>query len=337
MSEEVAQEAAPEEVPAETPENEVVDPPAEGDTVVDGDAEPAAEGDVVPEGEGAPDGEVPAEEIDEVIKMVKELNIKVDGKDILKELPFEVSPEQAEYLTKQLQLAEMSQNRAQEAADLRKKDMQRSGELEEFLNTLKSNPEAILNQMGIDVNDFAEGIMNKEVEKMQMTDEERKILELEEKLREVREAEEKTKKAAEEKEQEDLRNKYAAEYEKNLMEAIDEHGLPNSPYIMGKMVNLVATAQQNGLDLDFKDVAGMVKEEHQADLNARISGLSADDLISMLSDEARKDIVAKSIPKKDKKVAPPTADQVVETTKDLDLKDKKKFRQGRAEDFFKSL
>lgn len=284
------------------------------------------------------DNEEPTEELagedleeakEEVKDTLKRLNIKVDGKEIEREI--DVANE--EELIKILQMAEMANSRAQEAAELRKTDMNRNAQLEEFLNELKTNPASVLDHLGVNVNDFAEGILSKEVEKMQMSPEELELAELREELTRIKEAEARAKEEADNREKEALRDRYAADMEKNLLDSIKANDLPDSPHIINQLVNMISTAHENGIDLDFADVAPLVKAEHEADLRSRISGLSADDLVALLSEDKLTNLVAKRIPKVEKK-APPTAGDIKETGEAKDDEFKAKYRTGSMSDFF---
>jgi hypothetical protein len=321
MTDEVINEEVVEETPVEeteTPEEEVAESSDETpEEPVEGEKPEATD-----------------EEVEQAVEMIKQLKLKVDGEEVIEELPFEVTPEQAEYLKKELQMSKMSQKRAQEAAELRKKDLHRDAQLEEFINTLKSNPDLILEQMGIDVNQFAEGVLAKEVEKMQMTPEERELAELREELAKIKEAEAKAKEEAELREQEVLRDKFAAEYEKNLIDSIEANGLPNSPHIINQLVSMVSEAHKNGLDLDFADVAPLVKEEYEADVRRRVSGLSTEDLLSILTEDSLSELVAKAMPE-EKKEAPPTVEDIVDTGENVKKDEYARFRTESAEDFFR--
>src|SRR5579863_4538677 len=65
---------------------------------------------------------IPAAASKSEIKRIKSLMLKVDGAEVNEALPFEMddTPENREYMTRQLQMAKMGTKRGQEAADLRK-------------------------------------------------------------------------------------------------------------------------------------------------------------------------------------------------------------------------
>lgn len=285
------------------------------------------------------DGEAPEAtdaEVEAVVEQIKQLKLKVDGLEIIEDLPFAVTPEQAEYLKKELQMSKMSQKRAQEAADLRKSQAQRDQELNQFLATLKNDPELILRQMGIDTAEFAEAILNKEVEKMALTDEERKIQELETQLRAIKEKEEASEKVHKEAQAQALRDKYAADYEKELMSAMEAGKLHNSPHTINKLVDYMSVAMAQGIDLSFSDLIPMIQEERQAEIRGQVQGMSAEELLSLLSEKTVNDIVLKKMPK-EKKSAPPTAQSIKDTATPKEKDTGVKLRTGSAKDFFRNL
>lgn len=234
---------------------------------------------------------------EEVKSMVKNLNIKVDGKSIEKSIDLANEAE----LIKIVQMAEMANKRAQEAADLRKAKMQQDASINDFLGELSKNPSKILKELGLDVNKFAEEVMAGEIEKLQLSPEQRELQELKAQLEEIKNKEEKYKKENESREAEALRLKYETEMERDLLSTIDEFKLPQS--MIPRLVGLVSLAHQNGIDLSFKDVAPMAVQEYKDSIRSMVNGIDEDELFQILSEERRKNIVAKAIPKKP--VAPP--------------------------------
>lgn len=275
-------------------------------------------------------------EMESASKMIKQLNLKVDGEEFIEELPFEVTPEQAEYLKKELQLSRMGQKRAQKSAEIEKREAKLKADLEEFLGELKNNPASILEQMGVDVKQMAENLMNEEIELLELTPEERRVRELEAQLEEIKAKEEAAKKSKEEAEFQALQDRYAADFEVQLTEAIDKGNLPKSPYIINQMVTMMSEAINSGIDVSFEDLIPIVQDSHQNEIRDRISGMSAEDLIGLISEKTLNDIIIKKAPSK-KKVAPPTANTIVETGKTKEEKASAKFRTKSADDFFRNM
>jgi len=269
----------------------------------------------------------------EVKNQIKKLNIKVDGKTLEREIDLANESE----LIKIVQMAEMANKRAKEASDLRKNEVKREQELNHFLNSIKSNPEQILSQLGINPTEFAQSVLEKEIKKMELTDEERKILELEEELNLIKEKEAKEKEERVKMEQESLKNKYAADYERDILNAIEKNKLPKSPYMIEKMGNMMLVALDNNIDLSFDDLVPLIKEQQTMEFKEQIQGMSTDDLLSMLSEQSVKEILLKKMPKEEKKKAPPSPDSI----KDTGSKKKEDtgiiMRDQSASDFFRNL
>lgn len=290
------------------------------------------------EGEELESSEGEQELQEELAQQIKRLKLKVDGEEIEEELPFEVSPEQAEWLQKELQLARVANKRMQESADLRKKDMATQRDIESFIQALKTNPIEILEQMGIDTKDMSEKRLQEEIKKMEMTDEERRIAELQKELQDLKSKEEAAKKQMELQEQERLRNQYAAEYERDLLDAIDHSGLPKNPEVIQRLAQYMHSALKLGIDLNFKDLIPLVQESLQNDMMSLLGSLPIEQIMKVLGDDNISKIVGKKAHKLGKK-APitPKSIQDTGTKKDKDDPFAKKYKKVNMEDFFSKI
>lgn len=282
--------------------------------------------------------EAPAELQAELVKKIQELELKIDGETVKEKLPFEVTEEQAKWLQKELQLARAANKRMQEAAELRKKDIATQEEIQGFLQALKQNPIEILESMGIDTKDMSEKRLQAEIEKMQMTEEERKIAELQKELQELKSKEEAAKKQAELMEQEKLKSQYAAEYERDLINAIDSSGLPKNPEIIQRLAQYMHTALRLGIDLNFKDLIPLVQQSIQSDLTSLLGSLPIEQIMQILGDGNIQKIIGSKKPAVSKK-APVTPKSVQDTATKKDKEDpfKPKFKTGNLDDFFRNL
>lgn len=298
--------------------------------------EPVVESEVVQEGQA--EGEVTQEQAQQIQQMIKQLTVKVDGKEFIEELPFEISPEHAEYLTKQIQLAKMANKRAQEKAEIEKAANLKDQQLQEFFLALKEMPEAILEDMGIDKKEMAVRILEEEAKKLEMTDEERKILELQEELQEIKRREEAALKKAQTEESERLKNQYAAQFEKDLMEALEQSKLPKNPEIISRMSQYMRHALQNNIDLSFKDIVPLVQSSVTGDLKSLVASLPVDEIEKLLGDEIVKNIAGRRKPSK--KEIPPRPDDIKDTGNIEKLKDelfRRKNRKLPMKDFFDKI
>lgn len=306
MSEEVSVDAAPEAAPeAEITGNPSQENAPEVDAAMAADPEAAAE-----IAEALEDGEITEEQAREAIR---KLTYKVDGQEFEEELPFDATPEMVEYLKKHRQLSAVSQKRMQEKAEMEKLAKSRESEMEAFLNNLKDESvlESVLAQLGHDPSKLAENILMKEIEKAQLSPEQRELQELKAEMERIKQAEESARKEAELAQQRALEDKYAQDFDRDLNAAIDKFGLPSTPHIIREMSNLMRIALQNGLDASFEEVGQLVKEQNDLHVREVLKGLDAETLMGILQDNQLNDIVLKRAPKPKKEV-PPTANSIKE-------------------------
>jgi len=268
---------------------------------------------------------------------IKSLKLKIDGIETEEQIPFEVTPEQAEWLKKELQLARVSSKRMQEAAELRKKTIQSEEEVQNFINYLKANPMEVLEKMGLDTKEISEKRLQAEIEKMQMSDEERKIQELQEKVRAYEEEQKRIKEQSKLEREEALRNQYAAEYEKDLMATLEESGLGYNPEIIQRLNQYMHTALKLGINLSYKDLMPMVTESINADIAKLVSSFSVEQIEKLLGEDKIKGIVSKR--KVVKKEVPPTAKSITDTTEAKTKEDPfaRKTKTVPMNDFFKNI
>lgn len=305
------------------PTSEVQEVPVEGQEV-----QPEVQGEAQPQATDA--------QVKEVAQKIKQLKLKVDGQELIEDLPFEVTPEQAEYLKKELQLSKMANKRAQEAAELRKKHQARESELNNFLELLKDKPELILQQMGKNPVELAEKWLQDEVEKMQMDPKERRIKELEAEMKKIADEKAAAKQAQEEAQKKYLRDKYASDYEIQLKKAMDSGSIPSEPELVNSMVSYMAKAIEQSIDISFDDIIPLVKNSHRNIVKSTLKGFSAQELLELLSEAQVNDLLVKKAPPK-KKVAPPTAQQIKDAGEKQEENSGPKFRTQSASEFFRNL
>lgn len=194
-------------------------------------------------------------------KLIKELKLKIDGKEVIESLPFEVSEEHADYLTKQLQLAKMSHKRANESSDLKKT-------FKQFIEELRTNPRGVLSDpsIGIDVKKFAQEFLNQEAEQAKKSPEQLELEALRAEIKAARdEKEESSKKALEEKRQL-MEQQEAERYDKSFGDALASANLPKSPYVIKKMADYMIEATKLGKNISPNDIVPLVRQEIEQDL-----------------------------------------------------------------------
>jgi hypothetical protein len=239
-------------------------------------------------------------------KRISSLRLKYNGQDYDEKLPFEIDddPKVIEYMTRQLQLAKMSQSKAQEAKSL-------ETEVVSFLQELKSNPrKALANPMiGIDIKQLAAEILEEEIENSKKSPEQIKIEQYEAKLREIEEERQKEKSDAERRAYEQTLERSYEKYETMLTNALDANpDLPSNPYIIDKMTKYMSIAVDEGYEPDMSIIANIVREEINGDIKHLLNILPVDKVEQLMGkdvlDKLRKSRLASS------KKAPPTVKSI---------------------------
>lgn len=206
------------------------------------------------------------------IKRLKSLKLKVDGQEMDESLPFEIddTPESREYMVRQLQLAKMSQKRAQHASELQKQ-IEKIGDYLSQAKGDKKKLRALIKELGADEKELAASIIEDEIANSQKTPEQLKAESLEEELRSLKEQRENEKKDWESRERERLLGQEMERYDVLVSQAIEKSELPKSPYVVRKMADYMMLGLENGIDLHPDDVINLVKEEITGDVQAMFS------------------------------------------------------------------
>jgi hypothetical protein len=219
----------------------------------------------------------------EAKKMLKELEIKFNGKSEKVQLPFEIPEEHAEYMRRQLQMSKMSQTKAQEAAAYER-------DITAFINDLKVNPRKVLADpaLGVDLKKIAAEILEEELANADKSPEE---LEREEYKRKLKEYEEKDKTASEklkQLEQEKVIEKAYAQYDMSMTKAMEQYNIEPTPIAIYQMAHLMSLEIKRGYEPDMDAIAQLVEEKVNGTQGAQIEKLkklSHSDLVKLLGEE----------------------------------------------------
>lgn len=213
-------------------------------------------------------------------KRINSLKLKYNGQEFDEKLPFEIDDDPAtiEYMTRQLQLAKMSQSKAQESANLER-------EVLSFMQELKTNPrKALANPLiGIDVKQLAAEILEEEIENSKKSPEQIKIEQYEARLKEIEDERQNEKTAAERRAYEQTLERSYEKYESMMLNALDANpDLPSTPYIVDKMTKYMSIAVEEGYEPDMEIIAGIVREEVNGDVKHLLNILPADKVEQLL-------------------------------------------------------
>jgi hypothetical protein len=213
-------------------------------------------------------------------KMLKKLKLKFNGREVEEELPFEIDEAHAEYMTRQLQMAKLSQHKSQEFSQFEK-------EVASFIHELRTNPKKALSNpaIGLDIKQFAAQILEDEIAQAQKSPEQIEREKLEAELQALKEEREKEKEELQRAELERLTEREFERYDNLMSSALESSSLPKSPYVVKKMTEYMIQAVENGIDVEPKDVIPLIQEEMQSDVRDLLRALPADVVEKLLGDE----------------------------------------------------
>jgi hypothetical protein len=227
--------------------------------------------------------ETPTQETEAKIEPPKSLKekfkLKVDGEEFEEEIDFA----DKEGLRKRFQMAHAARKRMDEAAAEKKK----AYELAKLLN---DDPEALLAKLGPKGKEAAEKFLLKQIQESMLSPEEKQrreeMSELEALRKEKKEREEKAKAdelAAHE-------AKYAEQYQKTIIDALEAVKLPKSPVAVKRMADLLSKSIDRGYELDAQDLAAEYKEQVRAELLALTGDADGDQLVEIFGQDIAKKI-----------------------------------------------
>ena len=197
---------------------------------------------------------------EEIASMIREFELKVNGKTINKKI--DLSDEEA--VKRELQKAYAGQQAMQKSAELEKIYAQE-------IERLKADPFSVLEELGLNPDELAELRIQQRIEEMKKSPEElareQMQRELEEARQKLREQEDRAKEAEFAKLQEEA----ARALDDEISTALDAHTtLAASPYIVKKVADTMMWAMDNG----FEDVtAGDVLDTVEAEVKKEISSM----------------------------------------------------------------
>ena len=213
----------------------------------------------------------------------KEAKPKVESSE--RKMKLKVKGQEIELLEseviKRAQLAEAAEQKFQNASKVQK-------QAESFIRALRENPEEVLGHeaLGINLEDFAEKILYKKLEKEMVPPEERERRAEKEELARYREQERKDKEAKAQQENEQLKEKYRQDWSKKFSEALDSGGLPKTDWTVQRMAQYMKQALQKGYKhIQPSDVVDMVRQDWVNAQKQMFSNLDPEKLVSILGED----------------------------------------------------
>lgn len=283
--------AAATSAPAQTTSESVV---AEANTPTDGNIEQGV-GEAVALAEAAATAEkaqkqTPKEIVEDALEDFESLWKTKKGKEILKVNGKEREISNYDDMRRLAQLGLAANEKFQQASEKIK-------QAEAIVELLQTNPQKALERLGFDVRNMAEEYLRNELQKEVLTDEQRKMLEMEQRLAEY----EQEKREKEEQEKagriSELQRHYEAELSDKIIKAIETYKLPRSEKTISRIAEKLYVALENGYEIDPLDVAPLVKQEVDEELRGMYGTLDVEDMIAILGEDNLKKIRARELQK----------------------------------------
>lgn len=264
----------------------------------------------------------------EAKKLLKELELKYNGKVSKEKLPFEIPEEHADWMRRQMQMAKMAQVKAQESSNLER-------EVIEFFNELKTNPrKALANpNIGVDVKKLAAEILEEELANAQKTPQELALEEKERELKELRDREKTREEELRRIQEEKIIEQAAQEFDIQMSDTLDKYNIPRTPLAIKKMAEYMSLAIQNQEHPDMDLIGQIVEEEMVSDYREHLHSLPPERIVQLLGEEifekVRKDRVSKM-----KKAQPSVKSLTKDTAQSKTKEPEKPVKKQSFKDFF---
>lgn len=188
-------------------------------------------------------------------------------------------------------------------ADMQKTHETTIAQVKDLIETLKSNPGAVLDHLGINQDAIANYYYNKYVqpEVFKTLPPEEKVKHYE-KLEQDRIAAERTKAEEAARVEQEAKLKAAEEENRKIWAqrfetALTEAGIPNTQWAHNQMASYMKQAQEKNIQVEAKDLIPLVKEDLIAAQKATLEGLKPEELAKLLGDETMAKLRAQDVAK----------------------------------------
>ncbi len=256
----------------------------------------------------------------------RKFKIKVDGEEFEEDL--DLGDEEA--IKKHLQMSKAAQKRMQEKSAIEK-------DMRQLLEVLKNDPDSVLEELGFDLDAHAQKRLQRKLDEMQKSPEQKEKEKFEAELKAAKEEAEQLKKEKEELDFQRMQEKYRQQFDQELDQALSsEPDLPKNSYVIKRITDLMIFAMENKMpNVKIKDIIPIVKQEIYSEWNTMFDNFSEDQLEKAWG-KKNIDRVRKALMKKNKQ-APVTPTQVPQTGKsDVKTEDKGKEKLN-MKDFFRTV
>lgn len=220
----------------------------------------------------------------EVQNMIKKFNLKVNGKDVVKEI--DLSDEQA--VIRELQKAHAFQQTASESAELKKL-------MNDYISKLKNDPYAALEELGLDPDEIAEKRLEQRIQELKKSPEQIAKENADKELNRLRAELKKRDEEVESQQMQKLQAEIEQTLNQDIVKALDAHrDLPATDYTIKKIADtlLWAMDQEGYENVTVDDIMPIVKREVKKDIQKFIQSVPEEFLdeyvSSQITDKQRK-------------------------------------------------
>ncbi len=267
------------------------------------------------------------EEKKEAVKQLKRLKVKVNGKEVEREIDFDND----DYLREMIQKGESADQKFQESAAIRK-------QMEAFVQLMKNDPLTALQKLGHDPDEWAEKHLSKRLEEMQKSPEQKAQEAMQKELEQLKKEKEEFEKTRFDAEQQRIQDEYSRQLDQEITEGLSASDLPKSPYVVKRVAELMMLGISKGKNVSVKDVLPLAERQIKGEIQ-QMFGAMPEELIEKVLGQDISNKLRKNRLKKMKATTPTAAD--VKPTGKTEIKQSQQVSAAKtptsSKDFFKKI
>lgn len=257
----------------------------------------------------------------------RKYKLKVDGEDFEEE--FDASNE--EEVVKALQLRKVANKRMGEKAQIEK-------DMRQLLEILKNDPDSVLQELGIDPDEHAKKRLQRKLDEMQKSPEQKEKEKFEAELKAAKEEADKLRKDKEQSDFQRMQDKYRQQFDVELDDALSgDPDMPKNSYVIKRITDLMIFAMENKMPgVKVKDIVPIVKQEIYGEWQQMFDNFTEDQLEKAWG-KKNIDRVRKALLKKQRTVTP-TAQTVQQTgASETKSQENQGVKKEKMKDFFSKI
>jgi hypothetical protein len=220
----------------------------------------------------------------QVEALKKKLKLKVNGKEIEKEIDFNNEDD----LRSAYQKALAAEQTWEEAAKI-KKQMRMIGE------ALEADPFELMRQMGKDPDKLAQEYMEKRIKDFEKSPEQRRVEELQKEVEQERKRREDLENEKLQLQEQKIQEEYMRDLDEQIGVALKETDLPpQSPYVVNRIIQYLSIGLEQGKQLSVKDVVPLVEKSIKKEIRQMFEVAPEDMIEKMMESYIGNDILSKA-------------------------------------------